>query len=73
MYDGWLQALEAGQMAGVCLLDMSAAFDVVDHGLLTDKLSLYGFDHDALEWVTSYLSGRTQCVLIEGSLSRLLI
>ena len=71
MYDGWLQAVEAGQMAGVCLLDMSAAFDVVDHGLLTDKLSLYGFDQNALEWVTSYLSGRTQCVLIEGSLSRL--
>ena len=71
MYDGWLQAVEAGKIAGVCLLDMSAAFDVVDHSILTDKLALNGFDENALDWVTSYLSGRSQCVQIEGSLSRL--
>ena len=72
MYDGWLQAVESGQLAGVCLLDMSAAFDVVDHELLAEKLSLYGFDDESLEWVTSYLGGRSQCVLIEGCLSKLL-
>ena len=72
MYDGWLQAVESGQMAGVCMLDMSAAFDVVDHDLLNRKLSLYGFDENSLEWVSSYLSGRSQCVMIEGCLSKLL-
>ena len=72
MYDGWLQAVESGHMAGVCLLDMSAAFDVVDHNILTKKLSLYGFDEDCLGWVSSYLSDRSQCVLIEGCLSKLL-
>ena len=72
MYDGWLQAVEAGQLAGVCLLDMSAAFDVVDHELLQQKLALYGFEEDILNWTASYLSGRTQCVSIEGSLSQLL-
>ena len=71
MYDGWLQAAEAGQLAGVCLLDMSAAFDVVNHHLLGEKLALYGFDEYALDWVSSYLSGRSQCVSIEGSLSKL--
>ena len=34
MYDGWLKAVESGQLAGACLLDMSAAFDLVDHDLL---------------------------------------
>ena len=34
MYDVWLQSLEAKQLAGVCFLDMSAAFDIVDHSLL---------------------------------------
>ena len=72
MYDGWLQAVEDGKMAGVCLLDMSAAFDVVDHGLLLKKLELYGYDEDSLGWVSSYLNGRSQCVMIEGCLSKLL-
>ena len=43
MYDGWLQAAESGKLAGVCMLYMSAAFDVVDHRLLLEKPSLYGF------------------------------
>ena len=43
MYDGWLQAVESDQLAGVCMLDMSSAFDLVDHNLLIQKLALYGF------------------------------
>ena len=54
------------------MLDMSAAFDVVDHGILLSKLKLYGFDEDALTWMKDYLSGRTQAVYIDGSLSSLL-
>ena len=72
MYDGWLQSLEAGEFAGVCLLDMSAAFDIVDHSLLIKKLELYGFDSDMTNWMSSYLSDRSQCVSIDGCLSRLL-
>ena len=64
MYDGWLQAVESGQLAGVCMLDMSAAFDLVDHDLLIQKLALYGFDEGILDWTQSYLSGRSQCVVI---------
>ena len=64
MYDGWLQAVESGEMAGVCMLDMSAAFDLVDHNLLIQKLALYGFDESILNWTQSYLSGRSQCVVI---------
>ena len=63
MYDCWVQA------AGVCMLDMSAAFDVVDHSILLDKLKLYGFDDISLAWVKNYLSGRTQSVYIDGVFS----
>ena len=53
-------------------LDMSAAFDVVDHGILLNKLKLYGFDEQALKWMENYLSGRSQAVFIDGSLSSFL-
>ena len=71
LYDVWVEALEAGELAGVVFLDMSAAFDIVDHPLLLRKLELYGFDRNMVEWTSSYLSGRTQSVCIDGCLSRL--
>ena len=63
------QCAERGELTGVCMLDMSAAFDVVNHQLLLKKLRLYGFDQNSLAWMTSYLSGRTQSVCIDGTLS----
>ena len=51
---------------------MSAAFDIVDHGILLSKLKLYGFDGEALSWVENYLSGRSQAVYLDGSLSSFL-
>ena len=68
----WQEAAEAGTMAGVGLLDISSAFDVVDHGLLLHMLKMYGFQEDVLCSTRSYLMDRYQCVSIEGSLSRLL-
>ena len=72
MYDTWVGAVDDGELSGACLLDMSAAFDIVDHPLLLQKLALYGFDDGSLEWIHSYLSNRKQCVSISGSLSKLL-
>ena len=69
MYDTWVQAMEHGEYTGACFLDLSAAFDIVDHPLLLEKLSLYGFSDDALNWVRSYLTGRSQRVYIESFLS----
>ena len=72
MYDVWLQSLEAKQLAGVCFLDMSAAFDIVDHSLLVKKLKLYGCEENCTNWIQSYLCDRSQCVSIDGALSKLL-
>ena len=72
MYDTWLEAAQQGNLAGVCLVDMSAAFDVVDTSILLDKLKLYGFDRNSIQWIWSYLTYRSQAVYIEGSLSSLL-
>ena len=72
MYDNWVQAVDKGDLVGVCMLDMSAAFDVVEHSILLEKLKLYGFDAGALKWMKNYLSGRTQAVYVDGALSSFL-
>ena len=69
MYDGWVNSMESGKQTGICFLDLSAAFDVVNHSLLLEKLALYGFDYGMINWLHSYLSSRSQCVLINGCLS----
>ena len=69
MVDVWLEALEDDEVSAVVMLDMSAAFDVVDHEILLGKLQLFGLDTSATTWFESYLTGRTQQVLIDGSLS----
>ena len=51
------------------MLDLSAAFDVVDHKILLDKLKLYKFSPKALSWFKSYLEGRKQVVVVESKLS----
>ena len=69
MYDTWLDALEGGELAGVCMVDMSAAFDLVDNEILLQKLKLYGFDENTLQWTCSYLTHRSQGVYIDGAMS----
>ena len=72
MYDSWVEAVDKNQYTGACFLDLSAAFDIVDHPLLLEKLKLYGFSESALHWLSSYLSGRSQAVYIESFLSKTL-
>ena len=52
------------------LLDLRAAFDTIDHGILLERLrSAFGVRDTALSWIASYLSGRTEQVSIDGTLS----
>ena len=69
MFEVWAEAFDEGKISAVLLLDLSAAFDVVDHGILLEKLKIYGFDENLVSWMDSYLSGRKQKVLIDGAYS----
>ena len=47
-------------------IDLSKAFDTVDHQILLKKINLYGVKGKSLEWFESYLSERKQYIEVEG-------
>ena len=64
-----LDNIEQGLINGIALIDLSKAFDLVDHRLLLQKLEQYGITPIALKWFKSYLNDRYQVVQITSSLS----
>ena len=66
-----MRAIDNRQCVILLLLDLSAAFDTVAHEILLNRLnSKFGISGTALNWFQSYLTGRTQSVLINGNKSQ---
>ena len=62
-----LLAADQGMVTLLGMLDLSAAFDCVDHHILLRRLRIsYGITEVVLEWITSYLTGRSQYVRYNG-------
>ena len=66
-----LNGMDKGLVTGFVALDLKRAFDTVDHGILIEKLRMYGFNEASVLWFMNYLRGRTQCTCVNGSLSPL--
>ena len=64
------RSLDEGNVVILLMLDLSAAFDVVNHQVLLNRLKeRFGITGASLSWIASYLTGRTQRVSIDGCYS----
>ena len=68
--DDILKSLDSRKYVILVLLDLSSAFDSVDHDILMNKLYKIGVRGRAYNWVKSYLSSRTQAVEIGEAISK---
>ena len=67
LYNKLVMAIGRQQVSCLCLLDISAAFDTIDHSILIKRLSsVFGISGTALLWIKSYLSSRSFTVNAAG-------
>ena len=65
----WAIKSEQKQVTGILLWDLSAAFDTLDCDGLCAKLELFGVQSRSVNWIRSFLTGRSQCVRIGSRIS----
>ena len=64
--DSWRIALDKNEVVGATFVDLSKAFDSINHPRLLMKLTAYGFSDSSLKLFKNYLSGRRQRVVVNG-------
>ena len=68
MLEMWKNALDKGSYVSI-FMDLSKAFDTLNHNLLIAKLEAYGFERDSLSLMKSYLNDRQQWVRVNNNFS----
>ena len=69
MIETWKKHLDKGEKIGVILMELSKAFDTINHSLLLAKLDAYGFSRTSLKLMQNYLCNRQQRISINGTFS----
>ena len=66
MTEDWRNSIDNKEAVASVAVDLSKAFDAINHRLLLAKLKAYGFSPHALQLMSTYLLGLQQCVRLEG-------
>ncbi len=64
-----LKAMDNKMLTALVLLDLSKAFDSINHNILLQKLEFISASESSLRWFSSYVKGRSQVVRIGSTLS----
>ena len=70
MIESWRALQNKGQKVGAIIMDMSKAFDTLNHKLLFKKLQAYGFDKKSPSFIWSYFTNRKQRTKISDGFSK---
>ena len=65
----WSNAVNKRLRVDTIYVDFSKAFDTVSHSKLLIKLKAYGIDYELLNWISTFLHGRTQVVCMDDEIS----
>ena len=71
MLENWKNMLDKGGYVCAMFMDLSKAFDKINHDLMIAKLVAYGFSQGALQYMRSYLTNRKQRVRVNSNFSTL--
>ena len=69
LYDKISLAIDKNEYSIGIFIDLSKAFDTLDHNILLKKLYHYGIRGKAWDWFNSYLCNRKQCACLNGIMS----
>ena len=70
MIETWRAMLNKGNKVGAIIMDLSKAFDTLNHNLLLCKLKAYGFNKNALTFIQSYFTNRYQRAKVGDKVSK---
>jgi hypothetical protein len=65
-FERWTKYMDEHTPVDVIYIDFKKAFDSVPHKRLMKKLSLHGIDGKLLQWIEGFVTGRSQCVQVNG-------